>query len=150
MVRASARRDGTAAGSGSASRSILRRPGRRPRRGRRGLAPRADGSIGGSGRQLARDVLDQHVDGVEVADLLDVGVGGELGQVGVGHPGLELVEPLGRQLAVLDHVGVGDDVLGEQLAARDLDPEVPLEPEHDVQEVDRLGARGRPGGWRRG
>src|SRR5262249_21747287 len=31
------------------------------------------------------------------------------------------------------------DRLGEQLAARDLDPELALQPEDDVQEVDRLG-----------
>ena len=31
-----------------------------------------------------------------------------------------------------------EDGLGEQLAARDLDAELPLEPEDDVQKVDRL------------
>ena len=31
--------------------------------------------------------------------------------------------------------------LGEQLPARDLDPEVPLEPEHDIEKINRLGAQ---------
>jgi len=38
-----------------------------------------------------------------------------------------------------------EDRLGEQLAARDLDAELALQPKDDVEEVDRLGPQGRPG-----
>ena len=65
----------------------------------------------------------------------------ELGQVGEREPGLELFDALGGELAVGDPFGVGHQVLGEQLAARDLDPEIALEAEDDVQKVDRLGAQ---------
>ena len=48
--------------------------------------------------------------------------------------------PVVGHLAVLDVLGVGQDVLGEELAAGDADLERLLQAEDDVEEVDRLGA----------
>src|SRR5262245_45201181 len=68
----------------------------------------------------------------------DLGVLLERGQVGEGHAHAQLLQALGGDPAVLHEVGVTlEDRLGEQLAARDLDPELALEAEDDVEEVDR-------------
>src|SRR5262249_33675349 len=80
----------------------------------------------------------EHVDRVKVEQLVDLGVRLEAAEVGVGHPLFHLGQALRGQLAVLSQLRVGA-VLGEQLAPRDLDPEVTLEAEDDVEQVDRLG-----------
>jgi hypothetical protein len=47
--------------------------------------------------------------------------------------------PLGRSCSGRYEIGVALEVRhGEQLAARDPDRELPLQPEEDVEEVDRL------------
>src|SRR5262249_19010674 len=88
-----------------------------------------------SGPELALDVWNQSVDRVLVRDLLDGRVVFDLRDVGERQPRLELLDALAGELAVGDPFGVGRQVLGEQLAARDLDPEVALEAEDDVQEI---------------
>ena len=62
-------------------------------------------------------------------------------EVGERHRLRQFGEALGGDLAVLHELGVAlEDRFREQLAARDLDAELALEPEDDVEEVDRLGA----------
>src|SRR5271157_5333986 len=95
----------------------------------------------GSGRQLALNIMNQHVDRVKIPDIFDVGIGSKLAQVGVRQPGLELADALAGQLAVRDPFRIGHQVLGEQLTAWDLDPEIPLQTEDDVQKINRFGAQ---------
>ena len=70
-----------------------------------------------------------------------LGSAANFGEVGERHPLFELGDAGGVHFAVFDVVGVGEDVFGEQLAALDLDAERFFQAEHDVEEVDRLGAQ---------
>jgi hypothetical protein len=95
--------------------------------------------------QLCREfVLDEvaHVlHGKLFAEVLHAGVGGELRQIGEGHPLFQLRHAGRVNLSVFDVLGVGEDVFWEQLAALDLDVEGFFQAEHDVEEVDTLGAQ---------
>src|SRR5262249_8063365 len=87
--------------------------------------------------ELALDVARDQIDREQVADVAHLGVLLELLQVGEGHPGLQLRQPLLGHTAVLHELRIAlKNRLGEQLAARDLDPELPLQAEDDVEEVD--------------
>jgi hypothetical protein len=80
--------------------------------------------------------LHEHLDGVKVADAVHGRIVGELRKVGERKTSSKLSHSLGRELAVGDPLGVGHQVLWKELAARDLDPEIPLEAKDDVQKID--------------
>ena len=92
-------------------------------------------------RQLVLDEVAHVLHGELLAEVLHVRVGFELRQVGERHAFLELGDAGRVDFAVVDVFGVGEDVFGEQLAALDLDVEGLFQAEHDVEEVDRLGAQ---------
>src|SRR5262245_8395954 len=80
--------------------------------------------------EFPRDVTVQEADREQVGDGADPPVVRERAEVGVRHAGAQLVQALLGDLAVLDELGVAlEDRLGEQLAARDLDAELALQPE---------------------
>ena len=92
--------------------------------------------------QLAFDVARDEIDREQVAQVADFGILLEAGEVGERHPLAQLAQALVGDAAVLDEFRVAlEDRFREQFAARDLDPELALEAEDDVQEVDRLGAQ---------
>src|SRR5262249_50733453 len=91
-------------------------------------------------RDLRPDVPRDQVHGEQIPQAVEVRVFLELRQVRVRHSRPQLGHALRGDLAVLDELGVAlEDRFREQLAAGDLDAELALQPEHDVQEVDRLG-----------
>ena len=64
---------------------------------------------------------------------------GEIVEVGEGHALAQLGQSLLGDLAVLDVLGVGEHVLGEQLAAGNLDVEGLFQAEHDgAESIDFL------------
>ena len=104
------------------------------RQGARGGALRL-GGLGG-------DELDQHVDGEQILDVLDLGIFGKTVDVGVRQPFTQLRQAiLGHATVDGQAVSLGREVLGEQLAALDLDVEFLFEVEDDVEKVDRLGSK---------
>src|SRR5262249_42185783 len=89
--------------------------------------------------ELALDVARNHVHGEQVADTAELGVFLERTEVGERHARAQFVQALFGDAAVLHVFRVAlKDRFGEQFAARDLVAEFPLEPEDDVQEIDRL------------
>src|SRR3954452_1444466 len=90
--------------------------------------------------ELMLDEVAHVLDGELFAEVLHAGVSFESGQVGKRHALLELRHAGGVYLAIFDVLGIGEDVFREQLTALDLDSERFLEAEHDIEEVDRLGA----------
>ncbi len=78
--------------------------------------------------QLRSQELADHVDGEQIADPLHARVLSELVDVGVRHTGPQFGDPVVGDLAIGDEARVRrGDVLGEQLAAGDLDVKVLLE-----------------------
>src|SRR2546421_3379240 len=69
------------------------------------------------------DVTAEVADGKEVAEFADLRVGLELREINEGHPPLQLADSGGRHFAFLNEVGIGQNVLGRQLLAGNLDAE---------------------------
>src|SRR5438874_365040 len=94
------------------------------------------------GRQLPLDIAGDQLDGEQVAEVADLGVPGELAEVGKGHLGPQLVQAAVGDLAVLDELGIAlENRFREQLAARDLDAKLALQAEDDVEKIDRFGSQ---------
>src|ERR1700722_10666877 len=92
--------------------------------------------------QLAFDVARDEIDREQVAQVADLGILLEPGEVGERHPLAQFAESLVGDAAVFDELRVAlEDRFGEQFAARDLDPEFAFEAEDDVQEVNGLGTQ---------
>src|SRR5262245_25835031 len=93
-----------------------------------GLPPLGSGCEVSSPRlQLTPDVAGDQVHCEQVADVRDLGILLEGCQVGEWHALAQLFQALLGDLAVLHELRVAlEDRLGEQLAARDLDPELAL------------------------
>src|SRR5258708_5588430 len=81
--------------------------------------------------QLALDVASDQFDREQIAKVRHLGIALETAQVGVGHAVTQLLQTLVGDLAILDEVGIAlEDRFREQLAARNLDAELPLETEN--------------------
>ena len=99
------------------------------RQGARGGALRL-GGLGG-------DELDQHVDGEQILDVLDLGIFGKTVDVGVRQPFTQLRQAiLGHDTVDGQAVSLGREVLGKQFASLDLDIEYLFEVEDDVEEIN--------------
>src|SRR6266849_7126960 len=89
--------------------------------------------------ELALDIPCDQVDGEQVAQMAQLRILLELAQVGERHAGVQLLQALFGHPAVRHEFRIPlENRLGEQLAARNLDAELALEPENNVQKVDRL------------
>jgi hypothetical protein len=84
-----------------------------------------------------------------VGDVVDVRILLELREVGERHADLEFRQALLGQFLVLDELFARQDVVREQVSARNLDVERLLQAEDDVQVVDALGAEVRADTGRR-
>ena len=90
---------------------------------------------------LGGDELDEHVDGEQILDVLDLWIGSKGVNVRVGQSFTEL----GQSVLGDDPVGgqsfsLGREVLGKQFASLDLDIEFLFEVEDDVEEINRFGS----------
>ena len=84
-----------------------------------------------SGHQIDRE---QVGNGTEPSILV------ELTQVRVCYARTQFANPSLGYLAVGHELGIAlEDLLGKELVAWDLDPELAFQAEHDVQEIDGLG-----------
>jgi hypothetical protein len=89
--------------------------------------------------ELPFDIPDDQLDREKVGDGAEMPVVFEVGEVGKGHPRPQLDHaPIGEP-ALLHEIGpVLEDRIREQLAPRDLNPELALQAEDDVEEFDLL------------
>ena len=77
----------------------------------------------------------------QVAEVLYGRVLGKVVEVRKRHALAQLGQANFGHFAVLDVLGIGEDVLGEQFSAGNLDVERLFQAEDDVEEVDRLGSQ---------
>jgi len=91
-------------------------------------------------RQLHLQIAHDHVYREEFRDGVYLRILFELAEVGKRHAGTQHRKTIVVHLALLHEFRVALEVrLGEEFAARHLDAELALEPEQDIEEVNRFG-----------
>jgi hypothetical protein len=92
--------------------------------------------------KLPPDVARHQIDREQVIDRFEPSVSLQLRPVGVGQVSAQRGQAVVGQLPVINECRVPhDDLIWEQLVLVDLDPEVALEAEDNVQEIDGLSAQ---------